>query len=257
MDLVRRRPGTDGSAGNHLLRGAAGPVARPPPRHIRRCGAWGWHSSRSARRVRRWRPHRLERDHLSGLVPDGRGLDGRLAGSGQCLPAGPHPLWVWLRVVPVPGGPVHVPDTAPLPRGVSRTSGIMPLVYFVIAGGLAFSVAVATYFQDWRWPRLAALGVVGATVLSIVLMVGTTTACPGLRDRSGDRRTNRCHPARPAPAADAVHEYHGGLRADLRGACSRRGCSCPSDGCWSTRSTPTSRASSSCSTSSCRRSPSA
>ena len=57
--------------------------------------------------------------------------------------------------------------------------GITPLVYFVIAGGLAFCVATATYFQDWRWPRLAALAVVGATVLSIVLMVGTTLPAPG------------------------------------------------------------------------------
>ena len=57
--------------------------------------------------------------------------------------------------------------------------GITPLVYFVVAGGLAFSVATATYFQDWRWPRLAALAVVGATVLSIVLMVGTTLPAPG------------------------------------------------------------------------------
>src|SRR3954467_3679177 len=39
--------------------------------------------------------------------------------------------------------------------------GITPLVYFVIAGALAFSVATATYFQDWRWPRLAALAVMG------------------------------------------------------------------------------------------------
>ncbi len=57
--------------------------------------------------------------------------------------------------------------------------GITPLVYFVIAGGLAFLVATATYFQDWRWPRLAALAVVGATLLSIVLMVGLALPPPG------------------------------------------------------------------------------
>ncbi len=57
--------------------------------------------------------------------------------------------------------------------------GITPLVYFVIAGGLAMTVGVATYFGDWRWPRLAALAVIGATVLSMVLMLGTTIPAPG------------------------------------------------------------------------------
>ncbi len=91
--------------------------------------------------------------------------------------------------------------------------GITPLVYFVIAGGLAFLVATATYFQDWRWPRLAALAVVGATVLSIVLMVGTDAAPAGLLDRSGHGCSDRRDPARPAAAADAVHERHGRVRA--------------------------------------------
>ena len=57
--------------------------------------------------------------------------------------------------------------------------GIVPLVYLVIAGTLAFAVATATWLGDWRWPRLAALGVVGATLLSLVLMVTTTLPAPG------------------------------------------------------------------------------
>jgi len=57
--------------------------------------------------------------------------------------------------------------------------GITPLVYFIIAGALAFSIATATYFQDWRWPRLAALAVMGATALSIVIMAGATLPPPG------------------------------------------------------------------------------
>jgi hypothetical protein len=57
--------------------------------------------------------------------------------------------------------------------------GIVPLVYLVIAGALAFAVAAATWLSDWRWPRLAAMGVVGATLLSVVLMVGTTIPAPG------------------------------------------------------------------------------
>lgn len=57
--------------------------------------------------------------------------------------------------------------------------GIVPLVYLVVAGTLASAVAAATWLGDWRWPRLAALGVVGATVLSLVLMMGTTIPAPG------------------------------------------------------------------------------
>jgi hypothetical protein len=57
--------------------------------------------------------------------------------------------------------------------------GIVPLVYLVVAGTLAFAVAAATWLNDWRWPRLAALGVVGATLLSLLLMVGTSIPAPG------------------------------------------------------------------------------
>ncbi|MBX3031272.1 MAG: hypothetical protein KF809_14080 [Chloroflexi bacterium] len=57
--------------------------------------------------------------------------------------------------------------------------GIVPLVYFIVAGALAFAVAVATWLGDDRWPRLAAIAVVGASLLSIVLMVGTTLPAPG------------------------------------------------------------------------------
>jgi hypothetical protein len=44
---------------------------------------------------------------------------------------------------------------------------------------LALAVAVETYFQNERWPLLAAAAVVGATVLSIGLMATTTLAAPG------------------------------------------------------------------------------
>ncbi len=53
------------------------------------------------------------------------------------------------------------------------------LAYFGVAVVLAFAVAVATYFQSGRWPALAALAVVGATVLSLVLTVTATLAAPG------------------------------------------------------------------------------
>jgi hypothetical protein len=58
-------------------------------------------------------------------------------------------------------------------------AGALPLLYFIAAGVLALAVAVETYFQNERWPSLAAGAVVGATLLSIVLMATTTLAAPG------------------------------------------------------------------------------
>ncbi len=58
-------------------------------------------------------------------------------------------------------------------------AGALPLLYFIAAGVLALAVAVETYFQNERWPSLAAGAVVGATILSVVLMATTTLAPPG------------------------------------------------------------------------------
>jgi hypothetical protein len=58
-------------------------------------------------------------------------------------------------------------------------AGTLPLLYFIAAGLLALAVAVETYFTNDRWPTLAAGAVVGATLLSLVLMVTTTLAAPG------------------------------------------------------------------------------
>src|SRR6187402_3846389 len=58
-------------------------------------------------------------------------------------------------------------------------AGALPLLYFLAAGILALAVAVETYFANDRWPILAAAAVVGATLLSIVLMATTTLAAPG------------------------------------------------------------------------------
>ena len=44
---------------------------------------------------------------------------------------------------------------------------------------LALAVGVETYFQNRDWPRIAAVGVVGATLLSLGLMVTTTLPAPG------------------------------------------------------------------------------
>lgn len=58
-------------------------------------------------------------------------------------------------------------------------AGIVPVLYFLVAGALAVAVAVETYFQSDRWPWFAAAAVLGATALSIALMVGTTLPPPG------------------------------------------------------------------------------
>jgi hypothetical protein len=58
-------------------------------------------------------------------------------------------------------------------------AGTLPLLYFIAAGLLALAVAVETYFVNDRWPTLAAIAVVGATVLSVALMATTTLPTPG------------------------------------------------------------------------------
>jgi len=58
-------------------------------------------------------------------------------------------------------------------------AGAIPLLYFVAAGVLALAVAVETYFQNERWPSLAAVAVVGATAISIALMATIPLAAPG------------------------------------------------------------------------------
>ncbi len=58
-------------------------------------------------------------------------------------------------------------------------AGSTPILYFIAAGILAVAIAVETYFQNERWPRIAALAVAGATLLSVGLMVTTSLPAPG------------------------------------------------------------------------------
>ncbi len=58
-------------------------------------------------------------------------------------------------------------------------AGITPILYFIVAAILGLAVAIETYFADEHWPRIAALGVVGATLASVALMVTTTLPAPG------------------------------------------------------------------------------
>lgn len=64
-------------------------------------------------------------------------------------------------------------------RAEYADAGIAPLLYFIGAGVIALACAVETYFQNDRWPVIAAVGVVGATLLSIVLMATTRLDAPG------------------------------------------------------------------------------
>jgi hypothetical protein len=58
-------------------------------------------------------------------------------------------------------------------------AGSAPILYFVTAGILAVAVAVETYFGNERWPVLAAIAVVGASIVSVVLMLTTSVPAPG------------------------------------------------------------------------------
>jgi hypothetical protein len=58
-------------------------------------------------------------------------------------------------------------------------AGSAPLLYLLAAIALAVAIGVETYFQNELWPRIAAIGVIGATVLSVGLMATTTLPAPG------------------------------------------------------------------------------
>ena len=58
-------------------------------------------------------------------------------------------------------------------------SGSAPVLYLIGALVLAVAVAVETYFQNERWPVLAAGAVIGATGLSLILMLTVTLPAPG------------------------------------------------------------------------------
>ncbi len=58
-------------------------------------------------------------------------------------------------------------------------TGSAHILYLIAALVLAVAVAVETYFQNDRWPILAAAAVVGATVLSGLLMLTVALPAPG------------------------------------------------------------------------------
>jgi hypothetical protein len=58
-------------------------------------------------------------------------------------------------------------------------TGSAHVLYLIAALVLALAVAIETYFQNERWPLLAAGAVVGATLLSAVLMLTVSLPAPG------------------------------------------------------------------------------
>jgi hypothetical protein len=64
-------------------------------------------------------------------------------------------------------------------RRMIEPAGLAPVLYFIAAGVLAAAVAIETYFQNERWPQIAAIAVIGATVVSIALMTTATVPPPG------------------------------------------------------------------------------
>jgi hypothetical protein len=64
-------------------------------------------------------------------------------------------------------------------RRMTEPVGFAPLLYFIAAGVLALAVAVETYFQNERWPRIAAIAVVGATIASLIFTLTANIPAPG------------------------------------------------------------------------------
>lgn len=64
-------------------------------------------------------------------------------------------------------------------RDAYGDAGAAPWLYFIVALALALAVGFETYFQNERWPYLAAAAVIGASVVSLVLAVTATLAAPG------------------------------------------------------------------------------
>ena len=57
-------------------------------------------------------------------------------------------------------------------------AGSTPILYFIGAGLLALAIGVETYFQNERWPMFMAIGVIGASLLALVLTVVSPLAQP-------------------------------------------------------------------------------
>lgn len=57
--------------------------------------------------------------------------------------------------------------------------GLVPMLYFIGAGVLALAVASETYFQNARWPWIASVGVIVATLIGMIALPLITLPPPG------------------------------------------------------------------------------
>ncbi len=73
-------------------------------------------------------------------------------------------------------------------------AGAWPVVYLLAAIVFALAIGATTYFQDDRWPRLAGIFVVGATLLSAAMMLAIPLGEPGYA----------LDPATGAPVASSI-----------------------------------------------------
>jgi len=61
-------------------------------------------------------------------------------------------------------------------------AGSAPILYFIGAGILGLAIGVETYFQNERWPLFLAIGVIGASLLALVLTVTAPLSAPYMID---------------------------------------------------------------------------
>lgn len=57
--------------------------------------------------------------------------------------------------------------------------GLVPMLYFIGAGVLALAVASETYFQNARWPIIASIGVIAATLIGFIALPFISLPPPG------------------------------------------------------------------------------
>ncbi len=57
--------------------------------------------------------------------------------------------------------------------------GVSPVIYFGVAAVLAAAIAFLTYRGDDRWPRLAAVAIVGGSVVSAIMAFTVSLPAPG------------------------------------------------------------------------------
>ena len=166
---------------------------------------------------------RLERAALPDLVPDRRGLDGRLARARDGVPARADRFGYAFALCLFLAG-LFTFLTCATAR-IRQRRAVAPILYFIAAGILALAVGVETYFQNERWPRIAASPWSARRCCR-------SSSCSTTRCRRPATRSTR-RPARRRdlfPALRLLTPFMNvtGAFALILGACSRPTCSCPS-----------------------------